>query len=76
MCSSCQITLVFKFRPTFSNQEINLTRDFIGDKPTILNISSPSIKFDEYFAVTVGIDGTDSLLHSLNFSELLFCKIL
>ena len=68
VCSNNQITLEFKFQPTsFSNKGIDITRDFVGDEPTILNISSPDIKFNEYYEVAVRVNGTT--LSNLHFSE-------
>ena len=76
MCASYQITLELKIQSRFSKQEINFTRDFVGDEQISLSISSPDINFNQFYEVTVRVNRTGSSSSNLHFSELLFCEMI
>ena len=68
--ASCQVTLEYKFKPTFTTEDIHLMTNVADiDGLTTLNISLPNVQFNERYKVTVGVDGTDVFMYSQSFSK-------
>jgi hypothetical protein len=68
VCASNQVTLEYKFKPTFTKEDIHLMANVAGDGLTTLNISLPNVRFNERYKVTVGVNGTDVFMYSQSFS--------
>ena len=46
-----------------------MTRYNVSNEETTLNITSPDIRFNEYYMAIVITDGVNSFSHNLKFSE-------
>ena len=52
-----------------------MTRYNVSNEEKTLNITSPDIRFNEYYTAIVSIDGVDSFSHNLKFSECFVCVV-
>ena len=59
--------------PSFHRNDFSTCN--VSNEETTLNITSPDIRFNEYYTAIVSTDGVNSFSHNLKFSECFVCVV-